>query len=230
MRRAASTNLIHARNMGVRRGGRWIFRHVDLNVERGEMIFVAGANGAGKSTCVKAALGLIDIDEGSVELADSLRIGYVPQKLPITPTLPLTARRLMRLTVPVPDEVIDAALVAVGLDRLGNPPVTTLSGGEFQRLLLAHALINRPELLVLDEPDQGVDMVGADILFGLIKEVRRDLGCGILVISHDLKRAVRSGDDIIVLVPHEHEPDPAKDGESPPSPGPAGRTFPYDGA
>lgn len=225
MKRAASTNLIRARNMGVQRGGRWIFRHVDLNVERGEMIFVVGANGAGKSTCVKAALGLIEIDEGSVELAESFKIGYVPQKLPITPTLPLSARRLMTLTARVPDETIDAALHAVGLDRLGDPPASTLSGGEFQRLLLAHALVHRPELLVLDEPDQGVDMAGAAVLFGLIQDIRRDLGCGVLVISHDLKRAARSGDDIIVLVPHEHDLPPGEDGEPPQSPGPAGRTF-----
>ena len=90
LRRAASTNLIRARNVGVKRGGRWIFRHVDLNVESGEMIFVIGANGAGKSTCVKAALGLIEIDEGSLEPADSLKIGYVPQRLSISPTLPLS--------------------------------------------------------------------------------------------------------------------------------------------
>ena len=211
--------------MGVKRGGRWIFRHVDLNVEQGEMIFVIGANGAGKSTCVKAALGLIDIEEGSVEQADSLRIGYVPQQLPISPTLPLSARRLMTLTERFPRARIDAALAAVGMDKLGDPQVATLSGGEFQRLLLARALTHRPELLVLDEPDQGVDMAGAEVLFRLIEEIRRDLGCGVLVISHDLKRAVRKGDDIIVLVPHEHDARDGEDGEPAPSPGPGGRTF-----
>ncbi len=225
MKRAASTNLIRARNMGVKRGGRWIFRHVDLNVEQGEMIFVIGASGAGKTTCVKASLGLIRIDEGSVEQADSLRIGYVPQRLPISPTLPLSARRLMTLTGRFSRERIDAALAAVGLDKLGDPQVTTLSGGEFQRLLLARALTHRPELLVLDEPEQGVDMAGAQVLFGLIDEIRRDLGCGVLVISHDLKRAVRRSDDIVVLVPHEHDAESAADGEPVPSPGPSGRTF-----
>ena len=190
------------------------------------MIFVIGANGAGKSTCVKAALGLIEIDEGSVEQADSLRIGYVPQRLSISPTLPLSARRLMTLTGRYSHERIDAALAAVGLDKLGDPQVTTLSGGEFQRLLLARALTHRPELLVLDEPDQGVDMAGAVVLFRLIGEIRRDLGCGVLVISHDLKRAVREGDDIIVLVPHEHDAPDGEDGEPAPSPGPGGRTCP----
>ena len=197
--------LVAARSIGVRRGERWIFRHVDLKVERGELVYLIGANGAGKSTCAKAVLGLIETDEGTIERSPAIELGYVPQRLAVTPTLPLTLRRLMTLTGGCAAPDIDAALASVGLERLGDPPVTTLSGGEFQRLLLARALIHRPDLLVLDEPAQGVDLAGADVVHDLVEEIRRDLGCGVLLISHDLERAMASGDDVVVLLPHEHD-------------------------
>ena len=216
-----SDPLVSARDLGVRRAGRWIVRHVDLKVERGELVFLIGANGAGKSTCVKAALGLIEFDEGTVERAPALEIGYVPQRLGVSPTLPLSVRRLMKLTGRFPAREIDAALAAVGLERLGDPPVTTLSGGELQRLLLARALIHRPDLLVLDEPGQGVDVAGAEVLHDLIEGIRRDLGCGVLLISHNLELAMKTGDDVVVLVPHEHD-DPARAGGAAPGAGPGG--------
>ena len=216
-----SAPLVSARDLGVRRAGRWIVRHVDLKVSRGELVFVIGANGAGKSTCVKAALGLIDIDEGTVERAPALEIGYVPQRLAVSPTLPLSVRRLMNLTGRFPAREIDAALAAVGLDRLGDPPVTTLSGGELQRLLLARALIHRPDLLVLDEPGQGVDVAGTEVLHELVEGIRRDLGCGVLLISHDLELAMKAGDDFLVLVPHEHD-DPTSAGGAQPGAGAGG--------
>ena len=197
--------LVDAHDIGVKRGGRWIIRHVDLKVARGEAVYLIGANGAGKSTCVKAVLGLIDITEGQVARAPSLQVGYVPQRLQVSPTLPMTLRRLMELTGRFTGDRIDAALAAVGLERMGDPPVTTLSGGEFQRLLLARALVHRPDLLVLDEPEQGVDATGTDVVHELIDGIRRDLGCGVLIISHDLQRALEASDDLVVLVPREHD-------------------------
>ncbi len=205
---AASGLLVDARDIGVRRGQRWIIRHVDLKVTRGELVYLIGANGAGKSTCVKAVLGLIDVAEGQVTRAPSLEVGYVPQRLQVTATLPMTVRRLMTLTGRFAADRIDSALAAVGLERLGDPPITTLSGGEFQRLMLARALIHRPDLLVLDEPEQGVDATGTGVVHELIEGIRRDLGCGVLTISHDLKKAMDTGDDLVVLVPHEHDDPP----------------------
>ena len=211
-----SNPLVVAHDIGVRRSERWIVRHVDLEVVRGELVYLIGANGAGKSTCAKAILGLVELNEGKVDRAPSLEVGYVPQRLPISPVLPLTVRRLMTLTGRFAPRDIDAALAAVGLQRLGDPPVTTLSGGELQRLLLARALIHRPGLLVLDEPAQGVDLAGEGRVHELIEEIRRDLGCGVLLISHDLKRAMDTGDDVVVLVPHEHdEPVHARNGPPP---------------
>ena len=212
--------LIRARGIGVRRGERWVVRHVDLTINRGELLFLIGANGAGKSTCAKAVLGLIETSEGTVERLDGLRIGYVPQRLAISPFLPLTMRRIMTLTGAFPEHEIDSALVAVGLERLGDPPLATLSGGEFQRLLLARALIQQPDLLVLDEPNQGVDVAGAKALHELIDKIRRDLNCGILLISHDLHLAMETGDDVVILVPHEHDDDSVGfPGGSAPAPG-----------
>ncbi|MDE0202321.1 MAG: metal ABC transporter ATP-binding protein [Rhodospirillaceae bacterium] len=208
---AGPAPLVSARDLGVRRSERWIIRHVDVQVPRGALVYVIGANGAGKSTCAKAVLGLIEIDEGAVERAPDVAVGYVPQRLAISPTLPLTLRRLMTLTRRFPRREIESALAAVGLERLGNPPVSTLSGGEFQRLLLARALAERPDLLVLDEPAQGVDVSGADVFHELIEEIRRTLGCGILMISHDIELAAKTGDDVVVLVPHEHDAEPAGD-------------------
>ena len=192
----------------MRRGERWLIRHVDLSVPRGELVYLIGANGAGKSTCAKAILGLIDIDEGTIERSSELSVGYVPQRLAVSHTLPLTVRRLMKLTGRFPAPDIDAALTAVGLERLGDPPVTSLSGGELQRLLIARALIHRPDLLVLDEPAQGVDVAGAGVLHDLIDGIRRDLGCGVLLISHDLQMVMDTDNDVIVLVPHEHDESP----------------------
>ena len=189
----------------MRRGERWIVRHVDFKVVRGEPVYLIGPNGAGKSTRVKAVLGPIGTDEGTVEWAPSVEVGYVPRRLTVGPTLPLTPRHPMTLTGRFAARDIDAALGAVGLERLGDPPVTTLSGGEFQRLMLARALIHRPDLLVLDEPAQGVDIAGAVMLHDLIEGIRRDLGCGVLPISHDLERAMDVGDNVVVLVPHEHD-------------------------
>ena len=203
----SETRLVHARNVGIRRGNRWIVRYVDVDLDRGAQVLVVGANGSGKSTLVKAILGLIEPDEGTIVRIPDLTVGYVPQRLFLNPTLPLCLRRLMTLTGRFTNGEIDTALGSVGLGRLGNPPVSTLSGGEFQRLLLARALIHNPDLLVLDEPEQGIDTAGSERLYVLIREIRKDYDCGVLIISHNAKTVMEFSDDFVVLVPHEHDDD-----------------------
>ena len=194
--------LAHARHIGVHRADRWLVRHVDMTVRRGEIVTVIGPNGSGKSTCAKALLGLIGVDEGSAAVARGVRVGYVPQSISIDWTLPLTVARLMTLTARHSRDEILAALAEVGLPDMADAPVQTLSGGEFQRALLARAIIRKPDLLVLDEPVQGVDFTGQIALYKLIREIRDRLGCGVLLISHDLHIVMAETDTVVCLNGH----------------------------
>jgi len=194
--------LVRATGLGVVRGGHWLIRGVDLVVRRGEIVTLIGPNGSGKSTVAKSILDVIRADEGGVERAAGLRIGYVPQRLSIDRTLPLTVERLLRLTERHTATEVGRALAEVGIERLSAAQVQTLSGGEFQRALLARALIRRPDLLVLDEPVQGVDFAGEISLYELIRSIRDRLGCGILLISHDLHLVMRETDTVVCLNGH----------------------------
>ncbi len=194
--------LISLRAVGVRRSGRWLIRGVDLKVDPGEIVTLIGPNGSGKSTAAKVAIGLMRADEGRVERSAALSVGYVPQKLSIDRTLPLTVRRLMSLAGSHSRDDIDVALDAVGIAGLADAQVHRLSGGEFQRALLARAMIKQPQLLVLDEPVQGVDYAGEAALYKLIQTIRKETGCGILLISHDLHVVMAETDTVICLNGH----------------------------
>lgn len=187
---------------GVRRKSRWLVRGVDFSIARGEIVTLIGPNGSGKSTTAKMAIGVTRPDEGHVTRIPSLRVGYVPQKLAIDWTMPLTVDRLMTLTQPLRGRDIDAALEATGIRHLARAEVQHLSGGEFQRALLARAIARKPDLLVLDEPVQGVDFAGEIALYDLIKTIRNTTGCGILLISHDLHVVMAETDTVICLNGH----------------------------
>ncbi|WFU10836.1 metal ABC transporter ATP-binding protein [Rhizobium sp. CB3090] len=197
-----SRPLVSLHDVGVRRGGRWLVRGVDFSVSRGEIVTLIGPNGSGKSTSAKTAIGVLKPDEGSVERIAGLKVGYVPQKLAIDWTLPLSVHRLMTLTGPLPEAELKAALEAVGIAHLAQSEVQHLSGGEFQRALLARAVARKPDLLVLDEPVQGVDFSGEIALYDLIKSIRNSQGCGILLISHDLHVVMAATDTVVCLNGH----------------------------
>jgi zinc transport system ATP-binding protein len=194
--------LVTLREVGIRRSGRWLVRGIDLSVRRGEIVTLIGPNGSGKSTTAKTAIGVLKPDEGRVERMAGLKVGYVPQKLAIDWTLPLTVERLMTLTGPLKTTEIDEALGSTGIRHLARAEVQHLSGGEFQRALLARAIARRPDLLVLDEPVQGVDFSGEIALYDLIKTIRNRTGCGILLISHDLHVVMAETDTVICLNGH----------------------------
>jgi len=194
--------LVSLNNAGIRRNGRWLVRGVDFSVSRGEIVTLIGPNGSGKSTSAKAAIGVLKPDEGSVERLPGLKVGYVPQKLAVDWTLPLTVRRLMTLTGPLAEKEMMAALESAGMAHMLNAEVQHLSGGEFQRALMARAIARKPDLLVLDEPVQGVDFSGEIALYDLIKQIRNETGCGILLISHDLHVVMAETDTVICLNGH----------------------------
>lgn len=194
--------LITLANAGVARGGRTLVSGVDLTIARGEIVTLIGPNGSGKSTTAKLATGVLKPTSGTVVRKPGLRIGYVPQKLTIDWTLPLTVERLMTLTGRFSTNEIGAALEAVGASRLLKAAVQELSGGEFQRVLFARAMIRKPDLLVLDEPVQGVDLSGEVALYDLVRQIRDTTQGGILMISHDLHVVMAETDTVICLNGH----------------------------
>jgi len=191
--------LIELQNVGVYRAGRWLVRGVDLTVSAGEIVTIIGPNGSGKSTTAKTAIGVVEPDEGSVVRAQNLRVGYVPQKLSINQAMPLTVRRLLELSGGETPAAIEKVLDMVGVGMQVEAQVHILSGGEFQRVLFARALLGRPQFLVLDEPVDGVDFSGSLELYQLITRMRDETGCGVLLISHDLHVVMAQTDSVICL-------------------------------
>ena len=194
--------LLQLSNAGVERAGRWLVRGVEFTLSAGEIVTMIGPNGSGKSTTAKMALGIVAPDEGSVVRRKGLVVGYVPQKVAIDWTLPLTVERFMRLTGKVTKPAADEAMQATGVLHLRHEEVRTLSGGEFQRVMLARAIARKPDLLVLDEPVQGVDFTGEIDLYKLISRIRDQLNCGVLLISHDLHVVMAATDRVICLNGH----------------------------
>ncbi|MFO7530028.1 MAG: zinc ABC transporter ATP-binding protein ZnuC [Marinobacter sp.] len=193
--------LVTLDNLTVRFDDRTAVDRVNLSVHRGDIITIIGPNGAGKTTLIKALLGLQPITEGKVQRAPNLVIGYVPQNLQMEATLPLRVKRFMALSGRNRTEC-RKALARTGIEHLINASVHHLSGGEKQRLLLARALARKPDLLVLDEPAQGVDINGQAALYELIRELREELRCGVIMISHDLHLVMAATDKVICLNQH----------------------------
>ncbi len=175
--------------------------NVSLDVRRDDILTVIGPNGAGKTTLIKAILGIQPVTGGTVDKARGLQIGYVPQHLQLQTTLPLSVRRFMALTGAAESDC-RGALDQTGIGHLFRSSVHHLSGGEMQRLLLARALVRKPDLLVLDEPAQGVDINGQAALYDLIRTVRDSLNCGVIMISHDLHLVMAATDRVICLNQH----------------------------
>lgn len=184
------------------RNRRHILESVSCRIEPAEIITLIGPNGAGKTSLLKVALGLVKADSGRVTRSENLRIGYMPQKLTVDRTFPLSVARFMRLTGHFKAQQLQQTLDEVGAGRLLNANLADLSGGELQRVLLGRALLRRPQLLVLDEPVQGVDVQGQVELFELIVRLRDNFGCAVLMVSHDLHLVMAATDRVICLNQH----------------------------
>ena len=193
--------LVKLNGVGLKQNEKWLVKGVSLKVEKGKIVTLIGPNGSGKSTTAKIALGIYKNIEGQVEKFTN-NIGYVPQKISIDWTLPLRVKDFMLLTDNLKDDALDEALTLTGVKHLKDKNLGNLSGGEFQRVLLARAISKKPELLVLDEPVQGVDFTGEIALYELIKKISEKLNCGILLISHDLHTVMTATDHVVCLNGH----------------------------
>lgn len=193
--------LVKLNQAGFRLKDKWLVKGVSLQIKKGQIVTLIGPNGSGKSTTAKIALGIYKKIDGEVEKFTN-KVGYVPQKISIDWTLPLRVKDFMVLTENLKDEDINEALSLTGVIQLKNKNLGDLSGGEFQRVLIARAISKKPDLLVLDEPVQGVDFTGEIALYKLIKKITEELNCGILLISHDLHTVMSATDHVVCLNGH----------------------------
>ncbi len=194
--------LVSMHGVDVEIGLKKILDAVSLDIDAGQIVTLIGPNGAGKTTLVKVVLGLLAPTRGQVQRKPKIRIGYVPQQFSIDPLIPLTVYRLMTLTVKADRSLVKEVLATTGVAHLIDQPVVSLSGGEQQRVLLARALLRKPELLILDEPVQGVDFSGQVAIYNLISDIRVRTGCAIFMISHDLHIVMAQSDRVICLNTH----------------------------
>lgn len=198
----ASDYLIEASGISIALEGRKILDQVDIGIGRSEIVTLIGPNGAGKTMLIRALLGLKKTDSGIIRRKPGVTIGYLPQRISVDPTLPLTVQRMLSLTNRVEPERAKAELVEVGAGHLADAMMHDLSGGELQRVMLARSMLRNPDVLVLDEPVQGVDFSGELDLYELIARIRDRRGCGILLVSHDLHLVMASTDRVVCLNHH----------------------------
>jgi len=193
--------LVKLENAGVFRSSKWLVRGISLEINQGEIVTLIGPNGSGKTTTAKMILNILNTDEGLVT-GKARKMAYVPQKINIDWTMPLRVIDFMKITNSLNNTQITESLSMTGVDKLLYNQIHSLSGGEFQRVLIARAIAKKPDLLVLDEPVQGVDFNGEIALYNLIKEISVNLNCGILLISHDMHFVMSTTDHVICLNGH----------------------------
>ena len=193
--------LVKLENAGVYKSSKWLVRGVSFEIYNGQIVTLIGPNGSGKTTTAKMILNIFHANEGVVK-NNTNKVAYVPQKINIDWTLPLRVIDFMNLTSNINNTQIMESLTLTGVGHLLCNEVRNLSGGEFQRVLIARAIAKKPDLLVLDEPVQGVDFNGEITLYNLIKDISDKLSCGILLISHDIHFVMSATDHVICLNGH----------------------------
>jgi len=195
-------SLITVEQLSVSYGAHRALHDVNLVVEPNEIVTIVGPNGSGKTTLLRAIVGAIPATRGSVVKKPGLRIGYVPQRLHVDPTFPITVARFIDLPRGVDKNTVNASLERAGVPDIASRQMSRLSGGQLQRVLLARALAGSPDLLLLDEPTQGLDQPASAAFYRLIEDVRRETGCSILMISHELHVVMAASDRVICLNGH----------------------------
>jgi zinc transport system ATP-binding protein len=194
--------LIKINALNVQYGGKKVLQNLDLYLTKREIVTIVGPNGSGKTTLFKAIIGTAPISSGKVKLKPNLKIGYVPQQLNIDGSLPLTVSRFLQIAQSNDEKSLKEALEMVGIEDILKAQISKLSGGQMQRVLLARAIINQPDVLLLDEATRGLDQPGAAAFYRLIENIRKDTGCAVLMISHDLHVVMAASDRVICLNGH----------------------------
>lgn len=205
-----NSELLTLRGISKTFAGRKVLDNISLHVDEGKIVTLIGPNGAGKTTLVRIALNLMTPDAGVVSHRPGLRVGYMPQRMHVAPTLPITVLRFLQLAEQSPDvdtdvqaaASIDTTLALLNIQHLAQQQLGAISGGEMQRVLLARALLRKPQLLILDEPAQGVDLAGQAELYQLIGKISKQNHCGVLMISHDLHLVMSATDEVVCLNHH----------------------------
>ena len=193
--------LVKLENAGVYKSDKWLVRGISFEINTGQIVTLIGPNGSGKTTTAKIILNILNVDEGIVG-TNTNKMAYVPQKINIDWTMPLRVIDFMKITSSLNNNQITESLKLTGVEKLLYNEVHSLSGGEFQRVLIARAVAKKPDLLVLDEPVQGVDFNGEIALYNLIKKISVTLNCGILLISHDMHFVMSATDHVVCLNGH----------------------------
>ena len=195
-------SLIDIHGLNVRYGKETVLHDVSFRIDRGEIVTIVGPNGSGKSTLLRAMIGAVDTGGAKISRMPGLKIGYVPQKLHLDITLPMTVRRFLDLPHRTDDATATAALEHAGVGGMEKRQMSALSGGQMQRVLLARAILHAPDLLLLDEATQGLDQPGSAAFYRQIEAVRRDLGAGVVMVSHELHVVMAASDRVICLNGH----------------------------
>ena len=195
-------SLITVENLSVKYGTNFVLKKINLEIKSGEIVTIVGPNGSGKTSLIKAIIGAVQPADGKINLKSNLKIGYIPQRLNFDTTLPITVKRFMTLTEKVDKNTYISALETAGVPQILKSQMSSLSGGQFQRVLLARALIGAPEILILDEATQGLDQPGSAAFYRQIEQVRQNTGCAVLMISHDLHVVMSTSDRVLCLNGH----------------------------
>lgn len=194
--------LLEVKEIALSYGNKTVLKNINLSIKEKSVTTIVGPNGAGKSSLLKVILKLIKADSGKVIYSPSLTIGYVPQKIHLDNNLPLTCQQFLKLKRGVKRGDLENIVNLLSIDHLMQSSMHRLSGGELQRVLFARALLNKPKLLVLDEPVQGVDINGQVELYNLINSSKQMFDCAVLMVSHDLHLVMANTDHVICINQH----------------------------
>ena len=194
--------LISANNISLSHHGKSILDKVSFELKQGEFITLIGPNGAGKSSLIKVLLGLTKADSGNIERANNIKLGYTPQTFNPNPFIPISVIDFLNLNQKVNQSFLHETATLTGTESLLNSPLKSLSGGELQRVLLTRALLNKPNVLILDEPAQNLDVNGQMHLYKLIQNIHQQQGCAVLMVSHDLHRVMKESTQVLCLYHH----------------------------